>query len=112
MISKGISLTFHQVYDLAKTEESTKAQMQVITQGDQAGTVHSVRRKQKPDTPRAWTDVNLTAPVRIAASMTRNAKFHLQTSTSSNSYSMAVSGVETNTVLATDTCPAMRAKCQ
>ena len=48
--SKGNSLTFQQVYDLAKTEESTKAQMQAITQGDQAGSVHSVRRKQKPDT--------------------------------------------------------------
>ena len=30
-ISKGNSLTFQQVYDLAKTEESTKAQMQAIT---------------------------------------------------------------------------------
>ena len=59
--SKGNSLTFQQVYDLAKTEESTKAQMQAITQGDQAGSVHSVRRKQKPDTRQSWTDH--TAPV-------------------------------------------------
>ena len=84
-LGKGNSLTFHQVYDLAKTEESTQAQMQAITQGNQAGTVHSVRRKQKSDTPRVWTDVSLIAPVWITASMTRNAKFHLQTSTSSKS---------------------------
>ena len=50
-ISKGNSLTFQQVHDLAKTEESTKAQMQAITQEYQAGSVHSVRRKQKSDTP-------------------------------------------------------------
>ena len=35
-ISKGNSLAFQQVYDLAKTEESTKGQMQPVTQGDQA----------------------------------------------------------------------------
>ena len=50
-ISKGNSLTFQQVHDLAKTEESTKAQMQAITQEYQAGSVHSVGRKQKSDTP-------------------------------------------------------------
>ena len=32
-ISKGDALTFQQLYDLAKTEESTRAQMQVIKQG-------------------------------------------------------------------------------
>ena len=30
----GKSLTFKQVYDLAKVEESTKAQMKIITQGE------------------------------------------------------------------------------
>ena len=50
-ISKRNSFTFQQVYDLAKTEESTKAQMQAITRGYQVGSVHSVRRKQKSDAP-------------------------------------------------------------
>ena len=48
-ISKGNSFTFQQVYDLAKTEESTKAQ--TITHRYQVGSVHSVRRKQKSDAP-------------------------------------------------------------
>ena len=46
-ISKGNSLTFQQVYDLAKTEESTKAQMQVIRQGNVDTELHSVRSKKK-----------------------------------------------------------------
>ena len=46
-ISKGNSLTFQQVYDLAKTEESTKAQMQVIKQGDENTELFSVRSKKK-----------------------------------------------------------------
>ena len=46
-ISKGHSLTFQQVYDLAKTEESTRAQMQVIRQGDLISELHSVRSKKK-----------------------------------------------------------------
>ena len=50
-ISKGNSLTFQQAYDLAKTEESTRAQMHVITQGDQDAGVHSVRSKKKSATP-------------------------------------------------------------
>ena len=46
-IAKGNSLTFQQVYELAKTEESTRAQMQVITQGQgELGTaLCSVRSK-------------------------------------------------------------------
>ncbi|CAH3043556.1 unnamed protein product, partial [Porites lobata] len=43
-ISKGNSFTFQQVYDLAKTEESTKAQMQAITRGYQVGSVHSKKK--------------------------------------------------------------------
>ena len=46
-ISTGNSLTFQQVYDLAKTDESTKAQMQVIRQGDLDTELHSVRSKKK-----------------------------------------------------------------
>ena len=46
-ISKGNSLTIQQVYDLAKTEESTRAQMQVIRQGDLTCELHSVRSKKK-----------------------------------------------------------------
>lgn len=46
-ISKGNSLTFQQVYDLAKTEESTRAQMQVIRQGEQNTELYSVRSKKK-----------------------------------------------------------------
>ena len=46
-ISKGNALTFQQVYDLAKTEESTKAQMQVIKQGNENTELFSVRSKKK-----------------------------------------------------------------
>ena len=46
-ISKGNSLTFQQVYDLATTKESTIAQMQVIRQGDLNTELHSVRRKKE-----------------------------------------------------------------
>ena len=91
-IAKGNSLTFQQVNDLAKTEESAKAKMQAITQGYQAGSVHSVRRKQKSDTPpspRALTEH--TAPVQRQVPLADKHKFQ--------SNSMAVSGVETNTVL-------------
>ena len=58
-ISKGNSFTFQQVYDLAKTEESTKAQMQAITHGYQVGSVHSVRRKQKSDAPAPPTPLDV-----------------------------------------------------
>ena len=50
-ISKGNSLTFQQVFDLAKTEESTRAQMQIITQGDQGASVHFERSKTKSAAP-------------------------------------------------------------
>ena len=46
-ISKGDSLTSQQVYDLRKTEESTKAQMHVIRQGDLNSELHSKRSKKE-----------------------------------------------------------------
>ena len=56
-IKLGNTLTFKQVYDLAKVDESTKTQMEVITKGEgQSTEVHAVRSrhrssntKQKPD---------------------------------------------------------------
>ena len=45
-ISKGNSLTFQQVYDLAKTEENTRAQMKVIGQGEQNTELYSVRSRK------------------------------------------------------------------
>ena len=47
-IAKGNSLTYKSVYDLAKTEESTKAQMQAITKGNQQAALYSVKSKYKP----------------------------------------------------------------
>ena len=59
--------------------------------------VYTLWEESKNQIPaRAWTDH--TAPVQISARTTPNAKYQLQTSTSSNSNSAAVSGVETNTV--------------
>ena len=46
-IKLGITLTLKQVYDLAKVEESTKAQMEVITKGDPTTDVHAVRSRNK-----------------------------------------------------------------
>ena len=46
-ISKGNAVTFQQLYDLAKTEESTRAQMQVIRQGEQNTELYSIRSKKK-----------------------------------------------------------------
>ena len=43
-ISKGNNLTFKQVYDLAKTNESTKSQMQAISQQP---VIHNIRSKKK-----------------------------------------------------------------
>ena len=54
-ISKGNSFTFQQVYHLAKTEESTKVQMQAITRGYQVGSVHS-KKKTKIRCPRMKSD--------------------------------------------------------
>ena len=46
-MSKGNALTFQQPYDLAKTEESTRAQMQVIKQGEKNTELYSIRSKKK-----------------------------------------------------------------
>ena len=82
-ISKGNSLSlFKQVYDLAKTEESTKAQMQAIAQAGHDTIKHSGRRKKKPDTSAALTEH--TAWAQIDGRMTRDTKYHLQTSPGSN----------------------------
>ncbi len=47
-IAIGNNLTYQQVYDLAKTEESTKAQMDVISKGAQTPEVHAVRSRRAP----------------------------------------------------------------
>lgn len=88
---------FKQVYDLAKTEESTKAQMQAIAQAGHHASKHSVRRKNKPDTSPALTEH--TASAQIDGRMTRDTKYHLQTRPGSNGNSVAVSGVGINIVL-------------
>ena len=46
-IKLGNTLTLKQVYDLAKVEESTRAQMEVITKGDPTTDVHAVRSRNK-----------------------------------------------------------------
>ena len=46
-IKLGNTLTLKQVYDLAKVEESTKAQLEVITKGDPTTDVHAVRSRNK-----------------------------------------------------------------
>jgi len=52
-LALGSSLTFKQVYDLAKVDESTKAQMEIISKGDEKSDIHTVQREsacctQKP----------------------------------------------------------------
>ena len=44
-IALGNGLTFKQVYDLAKVEESTKAQMKIISKGDEKSDLHTVQRE-------------------------------------------------------------------
>lgn len=73
---------FKQVYDLAKTEESTKAHIQAIAQAGHDASKHSVRRKKKPDTSTALTEH--IASAQIDGRMTRDTKYHLQTSPGSN----------------------------
>ena len=46
-IAKGNELTFQQVYELAKVNESTRAQMKAITQSKDKTELHSVRSKKK-----------------------------------------------------------------
>ena len=40
----GNGLTFKQVYDLTKVDESTKAQMKIVSKGDQKFDLHTVQR--------------------------------------------------------------------
>ena len=47
-IAKGNELTFKQVYDLAKVDETTRAQMKVITKDNSSTELHSVRSRKKP----------------------------------------------------------------
>jgi uncharacterized protein YihD (DUF1040 family) len=49
-IAKGNALTFQQVYNLAKKEESTKAQMKAMSQKEDETELHSVRSKMKSTT--------------------------------------------------------------
>ena len=46
-IAKGNDLTFQQVYELAKVDESTRAQMKAITQHEDTSELHTVRSKKK-----------------------------------------------------------------
>ena len=46
-IAKGNELSFQQVYELAKVDESTRAQMKAITQSEDKTELHSVRSKKK-----------------------------------------------------------------
>ena len=45
-IAIGNGLTFRQVYNLAKTEESTRAQMKILSQGEETADLHAVRSKK------------------------------------------------------------------
>ena len=47
-IAKGNDLTFQQVYEFAKVDESTRAQMKAITQHEDTSELHAVRSKKKP----------------------------------------------------------------
>ena len=52
-IALGNSLTFKQVYDLTKVDESTKTQRKIISKGDEKSDLHTVQREsaystQKP----------------------------------------------------------------
>ena len=46
-IAKGNGLTFQQVYELAKVDESTRAQMKAITQNEDKTELHAVRSKKQ-----------------------------------------------------------------
>ena len=56
--------------------------MHAIAQAGHDVSNHSVRRKKKPDTPAALTEH--TASAQIDGRMTRDTKYHLQTSPGSN----------------------------
>ena len=44
-IALGNTLTFRQVYDLAKIDESTKAQMEIISHGENKSELHTLQRR-------------------------------------------------------------------
>ena len=47
-IAKGNALTFQQVYEFAKVDESTRVQMKAITQHKNTSELHAVRSRKKP----------------------------------------------------------------
>ena len=47
-IAKGNGLTFQQVYEFAKVDESTRVQMKAITQHEGSSELHAVRSRKKP----------------------------------------------------------------
>ena len=47
-IAKGYVLTFQQVYEFAKVDESTRVQMKAITQHEDTSELHAVRSRKKP----------------------------------------------------------------
>ena len=61
-IALGNSLTFKQVYDLAKVDESTKAQMKIISKGDEKSDLHTVQRESAYSTQKPPPRQNLKHP--------------------------------------------------
>ena len=47
-IAKENALTFQQVYEFAKVDESTRVQMKAITQHEDTSELHAVRSRKKP----------------------------------------------------------------
>ena len=50
-IALGNELTFKQVYDLAKVEESTKAHMKKVSKGEEKSDLHTVKKHSSRKTP-------------------------------------------------------------
>ena len=107
-ISKGNSLTFQQVYDLAQTEESTKAQMQVIRLGDLDTELHSVRSKKMAA---LFKDSKQASSSKKSHS--RNDFKHYSSSSSKPKFKFKISGCFRcgNKHDSGATCPATHAKC-
>ena len=105
-ISKGNSLTFQQVYDLAKTEESTRAQMQVTRQGDLTSESHFVRSKKKGVALEGSGQAG-NSKAEATQKTTLRTTAHLSANQSSNLKSMVASDVETNTTAALHAQPHM-----
>ena len=69
-IALGNSLTFKQVYDLAKVDESTKAQMQIISKGKDENDLHTVQREsahwsQKPSQKQSFKHKRSSATTEV-----------------------------------------------